>query len=303
MPASGCRVTFFFSDDVYGFSETHNYLAASQISAAINPAKALLKKRLKICGFGVTPVGVRLSMEGVFRDSQVLSADDLAGLAPATGTYQDSNGVAQPNDSDQPKACVRVRAESGTLHRKSIFLAGVPDVIIRENPRGPAVAQIPQWEKDFKLYVKELLNGWGFVARSAENGNLTRRQVTAVQTQVGTALIGLSTPSVGQAYTVGQKVQVRNFTRKNVAYASINGTWQVDSVVADSPVAGFTTYYLRNSSLVAASTILNMGTIQLVDYSTWAYDDVQLQGQTTRKRGNRFLAGPGRRSVRKLLTF
>jgi hypothetical protein len=295
------RATFFFEDDQFGISETHDYQTGGALDTAVAPAIALLKKRMKLMGFGVTIVGVRLSKEGVFRDSLVLDPTDWAGIAPPAFNYSGPAGNAGTNDPDQAKACVLVRAESSSLHRKSIYLSGIPDIIIREDPRGPALTQVPQWLSDFNAYANELIvQPWGFIGRSDPAGALAQFPIAGIVTQAGTGLIGIVVANALITYPVLQFVAIHGSTRTHPAYASLNGRWQIGSAEA-GPGVGFTTYFLLNSQNVAAPTVINRGTVQAVDFSFLKYTRAQIIGQTTRKRGNRFLAPPGRRTIRRPL--
>jgi hypothetical protein len=295
------RVTMFMADDVFGISETHDYNTSGDLTTVVQPAINLLKARMKLMGFGVSIVGVRLSKEGVYRDSLVLDPSQWAGIPPGQFNYSGPSGNAGTNDPDQAKACVLVRAESGTLHRKSIFLAGIPDIIIREDPRGPALVQVPQWLTDFNTYAQLLITGpWGFIGRSDPTGTLAQFPISGVLTQAGTNLVGIVVSTALITYNQLDFIVIHNSTRTNKAYASLNGRWQIGEVDA-GPGAGFNTYYLLNSQLVPVPTIINRGTVQKLDYSFLKYSNLQVIGQTTRKRGNRFLAPPGRRTIRKPL--
>lgn len=302
MPAQGIFTTMFFKDDVYGFSESHLYLngAGGITPSAVADSFTLFKKRIALCGYGVQAVGMRLSQLGVFRDSKVFTASDLAALNPLAGNFSTNTGGTVPNDSDQPKACVLVRAESGALRRKPIYLAGVPDVIIRENPSGPAVIQIPAWLTLFNSYANTLVASWGFAAKQLSSVlGFGATPIIGLATQAGTALIGIVIGAGTITVDGTLPVQVRGVGRTNNAYPSLNGTWQVADVLTSTPVAGKTTVFLRGTSHITQSTITKLGTAQLADRTGFPYTAVQLIGQTTRKRGNRFLAPPGRRTVRR----
>jgi hypothetical protein len=137
----------------------------------------------------------------------------------------------------------------------------------------------------------------------ARNSNVPFQRVNTagfVQ-QGGTGLLGVIVSTALQTYTQGQIIQITGVKRSNIAYASANGIWQIASVALGSPVTGQNTYYLLNSTQVQATTLTSNGQIQGVDFATVQYTSIQIAGQTTRKRGNRFLVPVGRRRVRKPL--
>lgn len=298
MAVTGIRVTMFFEDSPFGISESHIFVLANEITPAIPEALKLIKARMKIMGSGVKAVGCRLSKEGVFRDSQVLDTDDLAGLSNDFNVFKNSEGRDAPNEADVAKYAVLLRAESGTRRRKPIYLAGVPDVVIGTRPPGPELALQPWWTADFNKYKTLLQSGkWGFVAKGIAGEDMPQPTIVAgVLTQVGTGLVGIYTGGAIAGDVLKDGLQLRGFRMSHPAYPKLNGSWQVAQVEA-GPGAGQTTYWLRNSTSVIASTVVRTGTAERIDHFTVAYTKVQAIGQTSRKRGNRFLAGPGRRRV------
>jgi hypothetical protein len=291
----------FMNDEGSTISESHVFTNnnAGITSAAVASAQELFKRRMALCGFGVSAIEGRLSQLGVFRDSKLLDLTALAGISPVKGTVIDTNGVTQPNDTDQPNACILLRAESGVTRRKPIFLGGVLDVLIRENPSLPNIIAIPAWGTLFNQYRAWLVSGaWGFAGKvdPAAMG-FAPQNIVNVITQAGTGFIGIVVPNGALATNTGLKVQVRTCRMSNRAFKPVNGTWQVASTAADTPSTGLTTFYLYGSNGVTQSNIVSFGTIQLVDTQTWPYTDVILERNATRKRGNRSLVSPGRRRI------
>lgn len=304
MAKVGVRVTMLFEEAGLSFSEAHTWVTDVDMSQVKEPAKVLVQTRANVCGTGVTLRGVRLSKEADFRDSMVFSAKDIQGIKfPSAALFTSgakpiATGYAR--EADQTKACVLLRAESGTVKRKSIFLAGVPDVVLGTDPSGPKIALFPAWEEALQNYIAQLIvDSWGFMARSPQTGELAPRRVVSVVVQPVTNRLGIVIATGGAAYTLGSDIQTRLFKRSNPAYTSLNKIWQISQVSLGSPVAGQDTYYLLGSETVPVSTITKLGVVQGVEYSPAEYTNIQPQGQTTRKRGNRQLAGPGRRTIRR----
>jgi hypothetical protein len=299
VPATGVRFTMIFRDGSYGFSESHTLAAAGTIAAAKNPAIDLLKARMQLMATGVAVKTARLSKEGVRNDSRILGADIITPIKPPGLPVGDPSGAGLDSNTDQTKAAYQLRLESGDLHRSPLYLSGIPDYVIRYDANNNPIAPPPFWNEYLKLYIAELKKGWGYVGVSEAAGALAPRAVVRVATDMGTGLLQITTQAAGLPYTSGQVVTLRGFKLTNRAYNTPNGRWQISAVAVDTPVAGQVTYTLRNSSGVSVNTITLLGTVEPLDYTTYAYDNVERIGPTTRKRGNRSLLPPGKRLIRR----
>jgi len=284
----------------YGISETHVRVGATTIAQTIPFAQTLAKKRIACCGVGVAMDYVRLSMEGVRRDSQVLDAEFLGGLvAPSTSISFGPVNV-EANTPDQAKASYLVRMTAGDLARSSLYLAGVPDWAIQFDANDNPLPPPPAWLKILQIYLDELTSGWGFIGVQRPGGGNPLRPVTKAVLQQDTSLIGLVTTNAN-AIDVGAFVTVQDFLMVSRAYRSINGNWQVAERIDNSPGAGQATYYLRGTAGITPSTFAHYGNLFLRDKVTIAYLGATRRGGTTRKRGNRSLASPGRKLTRKVV--
>ncbi len=298
MPASGVRCTFIMNEGLLGFSETFIY-NAEQIASAIEPAKALFKLRMKLCGPPVVAFRCRLSRETVRRDARLLDVEDLQGLTTMTGTISGDTGPLGQADADQPKAAIQVRMQASDTAIRNMYIAGVPDVLVRMNPKGPAVAAVAAWTANFNLWKGALIaQPWGYIGRQTDVAVTLPRKVVAWQVRVLDGLLGLTVVGNAGSFVVGGKTHARGFQMKNKAYKNPNGIHEVESVKVDDPIAGQTTIFLRGTEGIAASTIRNPGTLELVDYTFQKITSVQVIDQTTRKRGARSLSTPGRRTIR-----
>lgn len=305
MPAQGVRVTMFMQDDLFGFSETHVLLQATDLSNGTQQqALNLFKARLKISGFGVQPIGVRLSLVGQSRASITLDPSTFAGIAPTAQQLSGAGVETEANITDQAKSALQLKAYSG-FQRKNIYLGGIPDPIVGEMPRVGRPALYSVWYNLYLAYVAVLTGNspqWGFICRNSSGAFAPVNGAGWAQNQ-GNGQLGMVVSTAVQTYQQGQIVQIKGVKRSNVAYQTANGIWQIASVAAGVPGVGFNTYYLLNSAQVSATTLTSFGQIQGVDYKTAQYTSVAIAGQTTRKRGNRFLVPVGRRRVVKRLTF
>jgi hypothetical protein len=303
MAASGVRVTMIMRSGDYAVTETHTLTTANTLAEAELPAMNLMKARMDLSGFGTVAKGMRLSKEGVFRDSRLMTEAELRGLNPALDNQlRKKGGRLVDNASDEAKACYLLRAEANEVKRKPIFLAGIPDEVIFTSPEeDPRIVQ-PWWKALWDAY-KTLLEtaGWGFVAKGVPPQVPPATNAADVIVQQGTNRIGIVTAGAIGGITVGSTIQARGFRRTHVAYNTLNGEWQVSTILTDSPAAGQTTYVLRNSENVPVDQITKLGTIERLEFFTYKYSLVKLNKPTTRRRGNRVLVGPGRRRIKKPL--
>lgn len=299
MAATGIRFTMIFKCAGYGVGENHTLTTATTIEAARQPAIDLLKARMQLMAIGTTVKTARLSKEGVKNDSRILGADVLLPIRPPNVPVGDPGGAGLDPNVDQGKAAYQLRLEAGDLRRAPLYLSGIPDFVVRYDANQNPIAPPPFWLTWLNLYIAELKKGWGYVGRSLAEGPLAPRNAIRLATDMDTGNLLVTTQSAGAAYSAGQMISMHGFKLTNRAYNSPNGDWQIAVVTVDSPVAGQVTYQLRNSSGVSPNTVTLLGTIQPLDYTTFAYDQIQPIGPTTRKRGNRSLLPVGRRLIRR----
>jgi hypothetical protein len=288
----------FMQAEKFGITEEHIYGTADFTLASAAFLK-LFKARMAAAGYGVIPFGGRMSMLPLARQTQIFSANDLAGIAPGALSWGVSGGGTANNDMDQPLSCVVLRLEAGATRRRSLFMAGIPDVIVREDPTGPDVTDYPAWNVAFATYRATLLgDNWGFVNAAPQ----TPISVVGVGTDPATGNLQLTVSGASAVFAQGAFVAVHKFLRSNTAYASANGRWQIQFVQINAiPVT--VTYTLLASAAVNPATITRLGTIQGFDTQFTKYTEVKIRKQGTRKRGNRFLVPPGARRRRVPVSF
>lgn len=299
MAASGIRCTFVMEVGRKSPSETFVYNAET-IASAIEPAIKLAKLRRATMGAGAAFFGVRLSKEGVRRDSRVLNLTQIAAINSIPLALTGSNAGISDNASDQAPACLNVRFEASDLSRSDLFMAGVPDAVLRQNPESPPVNIPAPWQAAFDLWAAELVNfPWGFIGRSLTGAEgIVPRQVVAVGAQIATGFVQLVITTPAPQFTQSQLVQLRNFRMVKRVYTPAQGQFRIDSVEPDTPIPGQTRLTLRNSAAINVETIKDFGTVEIVDFLFRKYTNVVLQRQTTHKRGNSSLSGPGRLTIR-----
>ena len=303
MPVTCVKVTMLFQDDLFGISESHLLVNSTSVGAnELAAATALIKARMLLMGANVTFNGARLSVEGVYRDSQVLTQQDIPNPPTFPLNTSGPNG-AESGLPDQAKACILVRKEATTAHHTSLYLAGIPDGLITEFPRGPNVVNYPAWLTNFNAWKALLLSSgtqWGMPVRNY-GGSYAPVAIVGFNNAGPGGQLGFFVNGSPAGYIQGAKVQIRQTTRQNVAYPTPNGKWVIGSVAQNTPAAGQTSFYLQNSNAVIATTIMNFGNSLLLDYLPAPYTAIKYESQTTRKRGNRSLVPVGRRLIRKFV--
>lgn len=299
MAASGIRCTFVVNDAEYGFSETHVYNGTDFALAKV-AALNLFKKRMAICGPPANAFKLRLSSVTTKRSTLLLGRDEIGPINPPAVILTDASGNIGPNNSDQPKSCLQARVRNNTTGQgRNQYIAGIPDPVIRENPEGPSVSLIPSYKSLFDAWVTELTTGekWGWIARMVAPGEITVYPVVSFGSDVGTGFFQFVLAT--KPYTaVGTKVFLRGWKMTNKAFLSPEGMWTISQIQDDTPVSGQTQYTLYGTSGINPANVLIPGTVELVDFTFRAYSTVSNLQQNTRKRGNRFLLPPGRRTKR-----
>jgi hypothetical protein len=300
MAATGIRCLMTLQDAPYGFTEVH--VNTSTDFAVVRPRLiALFKARMALCGPPAMPFRGRMSKLGVRRQVAKLTADEIGAIntVPPFAQMVGPDGALGPNASDQAKSSVLLRAVGANGTEKSIFLAGIPDPVIGEVPPGPRIAFIPAYLPLFQAYRTRLLqDGWGYVGRVTDPAVTLPVNVVGYDIDGGNNLTQVVVVGVAANYPVGLRVMIRNVTMTNRAYKSPEGQWVVDKAVDNAPLAGQCTINLRNSLGVQINQVADKGTIEFVSFTTITYSDVYPEAQTARKRGNRILVGPGRRTIR-----
>lgn len=294
MALNGVRCTMFFDEGKNGWAETHVNTAGT-IAGAIEDFTALFKARAKLSCVPVTANRGRMSVIGALRSSQLLDnvrMQDINASIQSRGTYGEA--------ADQPNACVLARMYATTVSKKNIYIAGVPDSVITEDPVGVPTNVLPAWQANFNAYLALLTNGrWGYVGTVPPNiAPGVPVNVIGVVNQDSTGLFGAQVPTGSFVVAAGDKVQLSNWKMELQGQPSPNGNWEVDSFVAAVAPATLDTIYLRRSSDVDALNVRLFGKIRKVAQDVYVYTSGILVKQATRRRGVGFSPGRGRSSRR-----
>jgi hypothetical protein len=296
MPANGLKVRFIFQEELFGFTETLVLPNETDFGIAQNKAGTYLKNRLAMSGFGVNIIGVVISQLQGRRVFRTLTAADFPGLSIAKASLIGSSG-SQPNDADPAKSTLMLTMESGTTRRKKLYLAGMPDVVMRTDPTGPDLG-VSVWLTAFNTWAAKIIaDGWGFVGITLEAGAFAPQQILSVGVEGVTNLLIAEVGATG-SLAAGGTVLVRGNTRINPAFKSWNGRWVIKSINA---AGGSTFVTLYGTAGIDSTKFRRLGTLTALDYTAFPVTRVSQGRQTARKRGNRFLVPRARsRVVQKL---
>ena len=213
-----CRVTLFFSQSGYGWSESlwQNMGPDDTLATFAPRAVSLAQKRAPLLGAQGSIIAARLSVDGVFRDA--LYADIAA---PLVGT------ATQVSDAPDTAILVDCSSIVGTKHKK-VFLRGVWDSVV---DLGGTYVPSAAWQTRFNAWAGELINGnWGWLTRSGRVSALITGAVQLVGGNVGVTLGG---PLTGIPFGVKTRVQI----------SGVKGAYQLNGsqLVVASAVDAFAT--------------------------------------------------------------
>jgi hypothetical protein len=249
-----------------------------------------------------------MSVLGSFRTYLNLSPDDIATMAAGPlvvtanlSAAQAAAGIQPKQDgsADTPDDAVLMNASDSTfkLHAR-YYMAGIPDVLVRENPLGPWIVGIPSWNTLFQQYKNILLGNtptWGFLTQIPDNvANYKSVQCLGVAGDPTTGYLMVTCPTLPGGVGIGSVLQLRLFQMANKNLLGLNGLWQVNNATA---TAGNSTYTLRGTQNVQLTSITQLGTIRPIGYQFVPYFKLDIGKQAGRKRGGSGLAPRGRRRV------
>jgi len=265
------RVDFFFEQGKFGWSESY-YRAQEELSVTLTAAKKLAKLRAAFNGTDTTLTYVRVSKRDVFNDSEI-DSDSIG--THNRGKVQIVNFVGP---SDAPWNAFLIRCQHDGLHRRMMYLRGIPDVMVEGDEDKPEIT-VAKVDKEIKAYKDELENGtWGgrfFDRDNATNPPFVTNQVVNLN--------GDSTINVpGHTFILGDEVFLK--TKKSDGMPSINGK-------VKTSIAGFVTVFTG----AANGTLTFLGSIRKRIHAFKAFTKIIERKTTHRDTGVPFDAPRGRR--------
>lgn len=315
LPAAYTAVRMLWQDDNVAIAETYfntATLPAPSPAAIYNTSKNLYTARSALMGASVIPLGFRMSLVSnkIGQPRAYVNSDpvDISGITvgslPLTAALngpQVAAGIGATVDGSSaqgPDAIIVNFIGTAIQNHSRHYLAGVPDVLIRENPKGPWTIGIPSWNTLFGQY-RTILQSNGWVMRVRTYPTIPDPPATISSYFVdplSATYLAVTAPSIAPVPAVGTMLQIRGAKMTSRAYNAPNGSWPL--LALPTIVGASSTYVLGQTQHVSVFAINpGFGSLQVVDYSLVPYVIVNIGREGTHKRGNRVLAGPGRRRV------
>ncbi len=267
----------------YGWSEVYWFLGGDDLDTAEMAAITLGNKRMALSAGNVRLISCRLSVDRAKPRRGRLIYSDQGGNP--SSNLQGTGGFTGER-SDLPNTCLQLRFNVETDGRfRNGFIAGIPDALITTNPAGPSYADVPTWLNKFRSYRSTLLQNslWGYWGRGA----LLAGQPVGIRAWSREAASPLriiaSVDTADDIAQVGSIVHVRGV--KMVGGRRVPHPSGQYRVAAESAAAGLTSYTLQSAETFDITQVLDFGTLEQVTMEYVPFVDVQVGGQSTRKRG------------------
>jgi hypothetical protein len=276
------KVTFFFSDGEYTWSETHWRVDPTETAEVVmDRAKVLAPYRLRLLGVERDSVSgrdrspsldeIRVSFEDVTRDSKIDGS-----FAHKTLQY---SRFTPPFPPEPPYHVLKVRMDGGIFYRKTLFLGGVPDAVIISRDRvdpsaGGFRQEFDAWANVIGPSATRRTSGWGFLVRARPAAGIAEFPLGNIRFVDG---VGTIVTVPGHPFLEGTVVHVRGGSYQAGGFA-VRGDYRVH--VLD----------VNNFTLVDAPApigYLGGGFVMRLAYVVVGYSRIQVLGTTHRKRGIR----------------
>lgn len=210
------KLTYFFQQDKYGWSETF-YIEAVNLDAAktvatansvVNARAALLAQNSALGIVNPSIEAVRISNIAVKRDAALYYLNVL-------GTYTTAGYADFPNTAILVSIKGKAPGDTAERYRRSLYLRGQPDTLVIN---GGQFNPIGTWVANF--------NAWGSAIRAAGFGMMAKNVAPVPIVNSGMVNVGSDleiTTLVDHGFSVGDLVQIAGVLPKDI----INGEFQV----------------------------------------------------------------------------
>lgn len=263
-----------------GIGETHYFLGSPDELESINSQLLdMANARIAMNAGNTVTIEVRASRPGLPKDSYRIFTARTGDRGSALSI---SGGFKQFN-ADQSNSCLQILMAQSDYQKRNLFMAGLPDDLLRTNPPGPHYDDVPGWLEAFKVWAALLVNGdWGFKSRVINTpADMKAIHQWNVEAAAPFRLI-LSVDEGDGFMDVGDEIQVRGVTTYNQGQAKPLGKFDV---AATSVGAGLKNVTLRGAVGFDPTQFDDLGSVEPVEYEYVAYKSIKPVGQTTRKRG------------------
>lgn len=253
---------------------------------------ALVRQRLKLCGYGVRFNAARVALLPRQGQSEWIT---LAGILTTHTDFLVDPETAVPSPtvgppdletwdkSDLGTTDVKVQYLNRTIGRKKIANhAGIPDSLIRTDPEGPALVAVGAWWDAFKVWRSYLINnGWGWIGRQ----RTPAKPVIKWQTQAVTGLLQAVLADADASFVLNDLVLVSRVRVRMKGQRSPNGgPYQIRE---RSSAGGQTTYTLACTEAILPGNVCFSGTMR-----EYALDIIPVEAADILKQGSHRRGGP-----------
>lgn len=259
------RVSFFFEQGPYGWSESVHNLGASYTQVAI-PAFALRDARLALLPGSAKLTYLRISDDEAPRDSVLLNE------------FAANVGLSPVPNSDPTFTSNLIRISASSRVRRALYMR---PAFLGEGSNGDRVVNDPQWLNRYPAWRNQLLdaaNGWAVRFWADSDTGLN---VQGVDNSTGNLVINI--PGAGLA--VDTSFKLRNFS----ANVRLNGQYRITAKTGD--------LYTVTPNKLAGQTILvyAMGKAFTTSRAMLPVTGCTFVRTTSRKTGRPFASPRGRR--------
>lgn len=169
MAAEAMRTSFFLSRGLYGWSYSFDHSLTDDYELALARAKRIIPKLRKVHGQTVSCTYVRVSK--VWKPKATAPADYKGDSRIYTVGFNGKPDGAMEGSpqSDIPNTCLLLRFDLGALHRRAMYLRGIPDAVWTA---GFDVATMdPQFKDDVEALGQKLIDeGYGAIIKDKQPG-------------------------------------------------------------------------------------------------------------------------------------
>lgn len=262
------RVDFFFLSDSNPWSERYYCVGVNNHKDALTRGEDLGRFRTRMLAGPRNDVVldvIRISDDQLDGDSLVSTKYSI----PPESGY--NNNLVTPREV--PWSVLLLRAESGVLYRKSIYLGGVPQVEVPDPYPGNLLLDAA-FLRAYAAFKQELTrpNKWGFKCIREPGDGLAAKPVRGAAIVGGKLVLEVDTAGLAQ----GQLLNVRRF-RRSGGTVGINGQKQIAKVVDAT--------HLILANTAANATFTRLGEIYPYLQIVKPITSLQVVGPTHHKRG------------------
>lgn len=261
-----------------GFSQRHVYIPlVSKASDVEDAAIDLMNQRVALNAENVDATQIRISnLEFPRRVHNVYQPN-----RGSTPPFKVKGGAGAGVKSDQPNSSVKFELANADLQKGGLYMAGIPDAIVRTDWAGPDFTAVPNYSDSLQAFMDTLTHGsWGFKCRLLTGIN----DVLGYSNEAAPPfrLVIRTDATLPFDASPGDVIQIRGAQTDPRGLPSPNGMWRV---ALRSEGGGSRNFTLLNSAGVDANTIVKFGTVEDVEYHFTPYAGWKTVQQGTRKRG------------------